>query len=388
MPTSKSLALSQIAPLIIQSEIRAMSVECERCGGINMAQGICDTELPAQVAQGAIEAIHEGRNSYTRLDGVAPLRAAIAEKLARKNGIHADAEKQILVTNGATGALYASALALLNPGDEVILFEPFYGYHWSTMLALRVKPVAVPLAAPEWVLDLDRLRTAITAKTRAIIINTPLNPSGKVFTRSELESVAALAIEHDLMVFTDEIYENFLFDGVEHISMATLPGMAERTITISGFSKTFSITGWRVGYLVAPEPLVPAIGYFHDLTYICAPSVLQYGALKGMLELPDSFYDALKSDYQKKRDQTCAALAAAGFHPTVPQGAYYILAEAAKLPGKTASERARALLAATGVASVPGSAFFVEGGETLLRFCFGKRQSELERACQALSRYA
>ncbi len=388
MTRSKARTLSQIAPLIIQSEIRAMSVECERAGGINMAQGICDTELPAQVAEGAIEAIHEGRNIYTRLDGIAPLRAAIAEKLARRNGINADPEKEILVTNGATGALYASALALLNPGDEVILFEPFYGYHWSTMLALRVKPVAVPLAAPEWALDVDSLRAAITPKTRAIIINTPLNPSGKVFSRIELESVAALAIEHDLMVFTDEIYENFLFDGVEHISLATLPGMAERTITISGFSKTFSITGWRLGYMVAPASLIPAIGYFHDLTYICAPSALQYGALKGMLELPDSFYDGLRGEYQQKRDQTCAALTAAGLHPTLPKGAYYILAEAAKVPGNTASERARALLAATGVASVPGSAFFVEGGETLLRFCFGKRQPDLDRACEALSRYA
>ena len=364
-----------------------MSVECERMGGINMAQGICDTELPAQVAQGAIDAIHEGRNIYTRLDGIAPLRAAIAEKLLRRNKIKADPDSQILVTNGATGALYSAALALLNPGDEVILFEPFYGYHWSTMLSLRVKPVAVPLEAPDWQLDLDRLCKSITPKTRAIIINTPLNPSGKIFSRKELESIAALAIEHDLFVITDEIYENFVFDGAEHISLATLPGMDERTITISGFSKAFSITGWRIGYLVASAKIIPTVGYFHDLTYICAPSALQYGALKGMLELPESFYDTLAAEYQKKRDQICTALTAAGLYPTIPQGAYYVLADASRIPGKTASERARALLAATKVASVPGSAFFVAGGEHLLRFCFGKRQPDLDRACAALSQY-
>ena len=387
MTLSKALALSQIAPLVIQSEIRAMSVECERMGGINMAQGICDTELPPQVAEGAIEAIHEGRNIYSRLDGIATLRTAIAEKLARRNHIEADPNTQIIVTNGATGALYSAALALLNPGDEVILFEPFYGYHWSTMLSLRVTPVAVPLEAPYWLLDLDRLRAAITSRTRAIIVNSPLNPSGKVFSRAELESIAALAIEHDLFVLTDEIYENFLFDGAEHISLATLPGMAERTITISGFSKTFSITGWRIGYLVASPEIIPTIGYFHDLTYICAPSPLQYGALKGMLELPESFYNNLAGEYQQKRDQICAALTTAGLNPTIPQGAYYVLADAARVPGKTASERARTLLAAVGVASVPGSAFFVNGGETLLRFCFGKRQPDLDRACAAISQY-
>lgn len=364
-----------------------MSVECERMGGINMAQGICDTELPAQVAEGAIEAIHEGRNIYSRLDGIAPLRAAIAEKLARRNHIEADPNTQIIITNGATGALYSAALALLNPGDEVILFEPFYGYHWSTMLSLRVTPVAVPLEAPNWLLDLDRLRNSITPRTRAIIVNSPLNPSGKVFTRAELEAIAVLAIEHDLFVLTDEIYENFLFDGAEHISLATLPGMAERTITISGFSKTFSITGWRIGYLVASPKIIPTIGYFHDLTYICAPSPLQYGALKGMLELPESFYNNLAGEYQQKRDQICAALTTAGLNPTIPQGAYYVLADAARVPGKTASERARVLLAAVGVASVPGSAFFVNGGETLLRFCFGKRQPDLDRACAAISQY-
>jgi len=206
MPTiSSRLHLSEIAPSVIQSEIRAMSVECDRVGGINLAQGICDTELPGVVAQGAVDAIHEGFNIYTRLDGIQSLREAIAAKLESYNHLPVDPGSEILVTSGATGALYASLLALLNPGDEIIVFEPFYGYHVGTLLSLRMKPVFVPLAQPDWQLDLDALHGAVTSKTRAIIVNTPSNPCGKVFGRGELEAIAALAIEHDLFVFRDEI---------------------------------------------------------------------------------------------------------------------------------------------------------------------------------------
>jgi len=362
-----------------------MSVECERVGGVNLAQGVCDTDLPPLVAAGAIDAIQQGQNTYTRLDGIAPLREAIAGKLATFNGIHADPEREILVTAGASGALYAASLALLDPGDEVILFEPFYGYHWNTMLSLRVVPVAVPLGAPDWRLDVERLRSAITPRTRAIIVNTPLNPCGKAFSLEELEAIAALAIEHDLFVFTDEIYEHFLYDGRRHISLATLPEMSQRTITISGLSKTFSITGWRVGYLTASSEWIPAIGYFHDLVYICAPSPSQHGAAAGLLGLPASFYSDMASEYQQKRDQLCAALSDAGLTPSIPAGAYYVLADASRIAGKTAALKARALLAATGVAAVAGSAFFASGGgENLLRFCFGKKPEALDRACSAL----
>jgi len=381
------LQLSQIAPLIVQSEIRSMSIECERIGGINMAQGICDTDVPTSVAEAAIEAIRKGRNTYTRLDGIASLRNAIAEKLSRHNCIDADPDAEILVTAGATGALYASSLALLNPGDEVILCEPFYGYHWNTMLSMRVQPVAVTLSAPDWKLDIDALRQAITPRTRALIVNTPCNPSGKVFSLTELQAIASLAIEHNLFVFADEIYEYFLFDGARHISIATLPGMAERTITISGLSKTFSITGWRIGYLVANRSWIPAIGYFHDLAYVCSPTPLQYGATAGLLELSTTFYVDLAAEYQRKRDQICKALTDAGLTPCVPGGAYYVLADASRIPGKTAPEKARALLAATGVASVAGSAFFVSDGHDLLRFCFGKKSEDLDRACAALRSY-
>jgi aminotransferase len=362
-----------------------MTVECDRVGGVNLAQGVCDTELPAPVAERAIEAIREGYNIYTRLDGIAPLREAIARKLARDNGLTVDPESEVLVTSGATGGFYAAALALLDPEDEVILFEPFYGYHLNTLLALRIKPVAVPLALGDWSLDLDRLREAITPKTRALVINTPSNPCGKVFSRAELEGIAAIAEEHDLFVFTDEIYEYFVFDGTGHVSPATLPGMAERTISISGLSKTFSITGWRVGYLTANQRWLGPIGYFHDLTYVCAPSPFQYGAAAGLMKLPVSFYTDMAIEYQAKRDLMCSALVAAGLTPSIPAGAYYVLADVSSLPGATAKEKARTLLRERGVAAVAGTAFFTGGrGENLLRFCFAKRDEDLQRACDLL----
>lgn len=387
MPTiSSRLHLSEIAPAVIQSEIRAMSVECDRIGGINLAQGICDTALPDVVAKNAVDAIHDGFNIYTRLDGIQLLREAIAAKLQSYNHLTVDPGSEVLVTSGATGALYASLLALLNPGDEVIVFEPFYGYHVSTLISLRMKPIIVPLAQPDWQFDPDAVRDTITSNTRAIIVNTPSNPSGKVFGRAEFEAIAGLAIEHDLFVFTDEIYEYFLYEGIEHLSLATLPGMRDRTITISGLSKTFSITGWRIGYLAAASRWISAIGYFHDLTYICSPAPLQFGAAAGLRQLADSdFYVDLASAYEAKRDQLCEALGAAGLLPHVPQGAYYVLADAQRIAGANSSERARTLLRATGVAAVPGAAFFRPGlGDHLLRFCFGKRSPDLDEACERL----
>jgi len=386
MPTvSEKLRLSEISPRIVQSEIRSMTVECDRIGGVNLAQGVCDTEVPSPVVERAIAAIHEGHNIYTRLDGIAVLRQAIAARLRRYNGIVADPETEILVTSGATGGLYAACLALLDPGDEVILFEPFYGYHLNTLLSLRVKPVAVPMAMHTWEIDFDALKAAITPRTRAVIINTPGNPCGKVFTLKELEAIAALAEEHDLFLFTDEIYEYFVYEGTKHVSPATLPGMAERTITISGLSKTFSITGWRVGYLVADKKWLGSIGYFHDLTYVCSPSPFQHGGAAGLLELPDAFYSDLAVEYQVKRDKLCSALTDAGLTPSVPPGAYYVLADVSSLPGVTAREKARNLLREKKVAAVAGTAFFTGGrGENLLRFCFAKRDEDLQQACDLL----
>jgi len=388
----RELRLSELAPRALQSEIRAMTMECDRIGGVNLAQGVCDTEPPAEVLAGAIEAIEAGHNIYTRLDGILRLREAIAAKMLRDRGLVVDPNREVLVTSGATGGLNAAVAALLNPGDEVILFEPFYGYHASELKSKRIVPVIVPLTAPEtadadWTLDMDAVRAAVTDKTRAMIVNTPSNPAGKIFTRAELEALAELAQERGLFVFTDEIYEHFVYGEAEHISMATLPGMRERTIVISGFSKTFSVTGWRLGYLVADAKWLGAISYFHDLTYVCAPSAFQHGAAAGLEKLGPEFYTALATDHLAKRAKIVAALNGAGMKAYVPRGAYYVLADASRLPGETAAVKARWLLAETGVASVAGSAFFrAGGGEDLLRFCFAKRDADLADACERLGR--
>jgi aminotransferase len=382
------LYLSEIASRIAQSTIRTMSVECEKVRGINLAQGVCDTEVPEPVRRGAEAAIEAGFNQYTRADGIASLRHAIARKLGRQNGIIADPESEILVTSGVTGGLEAACRALLNPGDEVILFEPYYGYHYATLVGLHCKPVLVPLSPPDYPLVIDRLSAALTPRTRGIVVNSPANPSGKIFTLSELEQIAEIAVAHDLFVFTDEIYEHFVYDGTSHISFATLRGMKERTITISGFSKVFSITGWRVGYLYASARWTPAISYFHDLAHVCAPSCLQHGAAAGLDQLPDSFYSKLIDEYSRKRAMICDALRTAGLEPSVPAGAYYVLADASRVPGDNSRAKAMNLLHATGVASVPGEAFFQQGrGENLLRFCFAKKDDELTEACERIAAF-
>lgn len=370
-----------------------MTVACDGADGINLAQGVCDTDAPAPVVEAALEAIRSGHNIYTRADGIEVLRERIAQKFAHFNGLAVDPHTEVLVTSGATGGMHAALMALLNPGDECLVLEPFYGYHVTTLRSMRVTPVTVPLIAPDWQLDIDRLRAAITPRTRAMILNSPSNPSGKVFTQIDLELLAQVAVEHDLFVFTDEMYEYFIYDGEEHRSIATLDGMAERTITISGFSKTFSVTGWRLGYLAASPQWVPAISYFHDLTYVCAPSPLQHGAAAGLLELPDSFYSEIAGEYEIKRNQICEALKAAGMRPSVPTGAYYVLADVTRVPGAGSKEKARRLLKDIGVAAVAGSAFFstaedgANRGDHLLRFCFAKKAADLDEACRRIAAY-
>jgi aminotransferase len=378
------LSLSRRAALTVQSEIRVMSLECEKVKGINLAQGVCDTEVPLPVRDAAKRAIDGGINSYTRAEGLAPIRQAIAEKMRRFNGIECDPETEVIAHSGATGAFYASCLAVLDPGDEVILFEPYYGYHFNTLVAVEAVPAFVTLQAPDWKFSPADLERAITPRTRAIMINTPANPSGKVFTREELEWIAAFAIKHDLFVFTDEIYEYFIYEG-RHISPATLPGMWERTITISGYSKTFAITGWRVGYTICHRQWAQAMAYFHDLVYVCAPAPLQIGVAEGIQQLPDSFYQQISEEYVQKRDMLCGVLQEIGLTPSVPKGAYYVLADASVLPGRTSKEKSMSLLRETGVASVAGSAFYHgSGGENLIRFCFAKTDAELQEACKRL----
>lgn len=379
--------VNQRMSTLAHSEIRAMTQACAEVDGINMAQGVCDTPVPVVVLKGAEKAMESGKNVYTRFDGLPELRQALAAKLARYNGIKADPETEITVSAGATGSFHCACLALLSPGDEVILFEPYYQYHISALLAVEAVPVIVKMTAPHWTFSTDELERAISPRTKAIIVNSPGNPSGKVFARTELENIANVTIRHDLFAITDEIYEYFLYDGCQHISLATLSGMGDRSITIGGYSKTFSITGWRIGYSVAQKRWAYLIGAMNDLLYVCAPAPLQSGVASGIEQLPESFYRGLARDFQKKRDRFCHALEKAGLTPSIPQGAYYVLADISHLPGKTGKERAMYLLNKTGIAGVPGEAFFSGAeGHHFIRFSFAKTDSDLEEACRRLAR--
>lgn len=379
------LGYSDRSRLVVQSEIRNMTLECNRVGGINLAQGVCDLDVPQVVIESAYEAMKQGTNQYTRYDGLPIIRKAIAHKFKTFNHADIDPEKNVVVSAGATGAFYSACLALLNPGDEVIVFEPFYQYHVNTLLAVGAVPRYVSMKTPEWTIDMDEVRSVITPRTKAMIINTPGNPSGKVFTRKELEELGSMCEAADIFLFSDEIYEYFVYDGLEHVSPWSIPLLRERTIVISGYSKTFSITGWRLGYCVCGEHWAQMIGYMNDLVYVCAPAPLQVGVAEGIMRLPPSYYENIARTYQYKRDEMISSLRSAGMEPYVPRGAYYILADVTNVPGRTSKEKALRILKEKNVASVPGSAFYSNGGgENLVRFCFAKRDEVLSRACACL----
>jgi aminotransferase len=379
--------LSRRAGLVQPSEIRAMSMECARVSGLNLSQGICDTEVPPEVSRAARDAIEAGCNIYSRYDGLEELRRALAAKMRAHDGLDYDPDGEIVVTIGATGAFYVAAMALLEPGDEVILFEPYYGYHLHTLLALDAVPRFATLVPPHWTFRVEELEALIGPRTRGIVVNTPANPCGKVFTRGELEQIGELVRRHDLVLFTDEVYEHFVFDGRRHTSPASLPGLRERTATINSLSKTFAITGWRIGWVAADRSLARAFGPLNDLVYVCAPSPLQLGAARGLERLGADYYARIASEHQAKRDRFCSALERAGLPPHRPEGAYYVLADASRLPGDTAKARAMALLEATGIAAVPGSAFWRgRAGDALLRFAFGKTDHDLAEACRRLEK--
>ena len=380
------LSLSHRADAITQAEIRAMTIECDRVGGVNLAQGVCDTPPPPLVIEGAHRAMLEGTNTYTRYDGLAELREAIAFKLKRDQGMEVDPETQITVSAGSTGAFYCACLSLLNPGDEVILFEPYYGYHRNTLMSVEAVPTFVPMKAPDWTFTREDLERVVTGRTRAIMVCTPGNPSGKVFSLEELKVVQEFAEAHDLFVFSDEIYEYFIYDGRKHVSPASLPGMEERAILVSGYSKTFSITGWRVGYSVASPRWAQMIGYMNDLVYVCSPAPLQIGVADGIRKLPREYYDHLAAEYRHKRDLLCGTLSRIGLTPSVPPGAYYVLASVERMGEATSKAAAMRLLRETGVASVPGVSFFVgPDRERFIRFCFAKQLPELEEGCRRLA---
>lgn len=377
---------SDRSQIMTHSDIRAMTIECMKVGGINLAQGVCDLDVPPLVVRAAKDAIDQGFNTYTRYDGLPELRQAIAEKVQSFNGLKADVEGNIICSEGTTGAMFATCLALLNPGDEVIVPSPYYQYHCFTLQMVGAKPVTPSLGPPpQWEFDADAVQESITKRTRAVIINTPSNPTGKVYTKDELKALRDTCVDHDLFVFTDEIYEYFVYDGRKHISPASLDGMAERTMTISGYSKSFSITGWRVGYVHCHEKWKNTIGYVNDLVYVCTPTPFQIAAAKGIEELPPSYYEGICTEYQGKREMILEALADAGLEAYRPEGAYYVLADVSHLPGKTAKDKAMHILKKTGVGAVPATAFFPgNGGDNLVRFCFAKKDPVLKEACERL----
>ncbi|UQA61603.1 pyridoxal phosphate-dependent aminotransferase [Polyangium aurulentum] len=369
---------------LVISDIRAMSRACEAVGGINLGQGVCDLPTPPPVAAAANAAIDKSIAIYTAPEGIKPLREAIAADLGRRYGAEYDAASEVVVSSGATGAFAASLLALLDPGDEVILFEPYYGYHLNTVLTLGLKPVLVPTRPPSWEIDREAFARAIGPKTRAVVVCTPSNPSGKVWTEEELDWLADAIEAHDLIAITDEIYEHIAFDGTKHVPLATRKNARARTVSIAGFSKTFAVTGWRLGYLTAPPEAARRITVAHDLLYVCAPTPLQHAMVAG-LAMPESYFKGIGAGYQRKRDILCSALADAGLTPYVPKGAYYVLADIRKLGAPNAKAAAMMLLEKVKIASVPGTSFYADPvGETLSRFCFAKEDEVLEEAARRI----
>lgn len=370
-----------------ESVIRDMSRIAAREGAVNLAQGFPDFAAPEAMKRAAGAAIDADVNQYAVTWGAPRLRAAVAKRTSEYNRVATDADLHVTVTCGATEAMIAAMLAVVNPGDEVIVFEPFYENYGPDCTLSGAVPRFVRLRGKDWDMDWDEVRAAFGPKTKAILINTPHNPTGKVFGRDELEFLAELCRQHDVLAITDEIYEYILFDGTEHLSIASLPDMAERTITISGLSKTWSATGWRIGWCIAPEHLTGAIRKVHDFLTVGAPAPLQEAAADALAFGPE-YFDQLRSTYEKRRDILLPALRETGFRVHAPKGAYYIMAGIEDLRGadQTDTDFAMALAAKGGVATVPGSSFFHDpkDGIDIIRFCFAKKFETLEAAAKIL----
>ena len=372
-----------------ESSIREMTRLALQHGAINLSQGFPDFPAPEVVKQAAVEAILHDENQYSITWGLPETRAAVAAKLARFYGLQVDPERDVTITCGVSEAIVAAVMAVVNPGDEVIIIEPFHENFLPAVRFAGGTPVFVALHPPDFALDLDRLRAAFGPRTRAIIVNTPHNPTGRVFTREELTAIGDLAEQWDAIIITDEIYEHIVYDGRQHIPPATLPGLEPRVITIGGLSKTYAITGWRLGYAVTTNELLStALRTVHDYMTICAPTPLQRAAVAA-LNLPDLYYAQMARDYSQRRDVMMSALRAAGFRAHPPEGSYYVLADFAGL-GWTKDDVsfARWLTTTVGVAVVPGSTFYYTAGlgTSTVRFAFPKRVETLEEAGRRLQR--
>ena len=370
-----------------ESVIREMTRVANQYGAVNLSQGFPDFPMPESMKDAAIAAIKDDINQYAITWGSKKLRNAICDKYQRRYGMTVDPETQLTVACGATEATASVFLALFNPGDEVIIFEPFYENYGPDAILCEARPVFVSLVEPDWHFDPALLSAAITPKTRAIVLNSPHNPTGHVFSRSEMETIAAIAIKHDLLVITDDPYEYIIFEG-EHIPIATLPGMAERTITISSLSKTFSITGWRLGYAIAPAEMSTAIRKVHDFLTVGAPAPLMEAAAIGY-SYPESYYQKLSDEYRERRDYLAGPLREAGFTFATPAGAYYFFADFSALSKDDDVTFAKWMAREVGIATVPGSSFYRPGSEAAkkyTRFAFCKQMSTLEKAVEKLAR--
>jgi aminotransferase len=363
-----------------ESVIREMTRLCAMHGGINLAQGFPNFPAPPEVKEAAKRAIDADINQYAITWGSKTLRDALARVYRELYAMQVDPETMLTVTCGSTEAMISTLLAICDPGDEVIVLEPFYENYGPDAAISGATPVFVPLRAPTFGFDPDELARAFTPRTKAIIVNTPNNPTGRVFTRGELETIAALCREHDVIAVTDEIYEHILYTG-EHIPIATLDGMSERTVTISGASKTFSVTGWRVGWVVAAPELTAAIRKVHDFVTVGAPAPLQEG-IAAALGLGRTYYERLATDYRARRDRLVRILEGAGFSPNTPEGAYYVLCDIRPFGFDDDVAFAKSLIRDVGVAGVPGSSFYsrAELGRHLIRFTFCKSADVLDEA--------
>ena len=370
-----------------ESVIREMTRLAARHGAINLGQGMPDFEAPQAIKDAACQAIQEGFNQYAITWGAPALREAIARKVTAFNGIPCDPDRNVTVCCGATECMMATMLALVDPGDEVVIFQPFYENYGPDAIISGAKPVWVPLRPPHWTFDPDELRQAFSPRTKAIILNTPNNPTGHVFTREELSLVAELCQRYDAFALTDEIYEYIIHADWPHISLASLPGMLERTVTISGLSKTFSVTGWRLGYCIAPPAVSDGIRKAHDFLTVGAPHPLQMAGVAA-LNLPDSYYAKLKADYTRRRDLFLPYLRATGLIVYEPEGAYYVMTDISPLGWDDDTAFVRAMIEQVGVSAVPGSSFYSPKslGRTMVRFMFAKKDETLQAAGERLKR--
>ena len=373
-----------------ESVIREMTRQAMLHGAVNLAQGFPDFAAPAEIKRAAQEAVAADINQYAITWGAKNLRSAIARQMKSWQGIAVDPETDVTVCCGSTEATISTLMAVCNAGDEVVIFEPFYENYGPDAILSGAKPIFVKLHPPitpdgEWTFDERELRSAFRPHTKAIILNTPNNPTGKVFSRQELELIRDLCVEFNVVAITDEIYEHIIYDGTQHISIASLPGMADRTVTINGMSKTYSVTGWRVGWAVAPANITNAIRKVHDFLTVGAPAPLQEAGAAA-LSLPSSYYDKLASGYRERRDRLIPALSEAGFRCFRPRGAYYVMTDISGFGFENDVAFVQYLVKGVGVAAVPGSSFYhnPRDGAQQVRFAFCKKNETLEEAGKRL----